>query len=72
MVAGFQSAKPGLQMNHTNTVLLWVMINFLWSAILVVASGWLYVLSRQLERDRQTYQKFIRRQENKERNNRKL
>jgi hypothetical protein len=72
MVAGIQSANRHLQVNNINPDLLWAVINFLWSMVLILASIWLLSISRYVESDRQKYRSFIRRHEEKQRNERKL
>jgi hypothetical protein len=50
------------QMNNINPDMLWTVINLLWSAILILASVWLFSISRHLERERRRYLHFIKRQ----------
>jgi len=59
-------------MNDADAFFLWTTINFIWSATLILCSGWLFSVSRKVENDRQKYRGFIRRQEEKQRNERKL
>lgn len=59
-------------MNNTEAQVLWFAINFLWSGVLTIASVWLYVIARQIEFKRQLYGRWIRRTEQKQRNERKL
>jgi len=59
-------------MNNTDMDLLWLVINFLWSAVLMVCSGLLYSAARKLESEQRDYVSFTRWLETKQRNERKL
>ena len=59
-------------MNNIDPDLLWTVINFLWSSVLILASVWLFSISRRVETEQRKYHQFIRRHEEKQRNERRL
>jgi hypothetical protein len=47
-------------------MIAWLIINFIWSAILIIASARLYWLARQIEGDRQKLSQWNEKQQRKQ------